>query len=134
MNRQKFTTWSLMTKRQFPKGQLISKGLFGILNSSKKWTKKFDLTTMIPQVDLFSSVFWKNLKTPKRHFDINWPLKEVRNCEYFFCNLPKLLMSVCWFLDAIFALLVLVLLKPWQNKKGQTIDSLHRFWISFFEP
>ena len=30
------------------KGQLISKGLFGILNSSKKRTKKFDLT--IPQV------------------------------------------------------------------------------------
>ena len=53
------------------KGQLISKGLFGILNSSKKRTKKFDLTTMIPQVDLFSFVFWKNLKTPKRHFEIN---------------------------------------------------------------
>ena len=33
------------------KGQLISKG-----------------PTMIPQVDLFSFVFWKNLKTPKRHF------------------------------------------------------------------
>ena len=29
------------------KGELISKELFGILNSSKKWTKKFDLTTMI---------------------------------------------------------------------------------------
>ena len=29
---------------------------------------------MIPQVDLFSFVFWKNLKTPKRHFEINWPL------------------------------------------------------------
>ena len=28
------------------KGQLISKGLLGILNSSKIWTKKFDLTTM----------------------------------------------------------------------------------------
>ena len=28
-----------------PKGQLISKGLFGILNSSKKRTKKIDLTT-----------------------------------------------------------------------------------------
>ena len=52
------------------KGQLISKGLFGILNSSKKRTKKFDLTTMIPQVDLFSFVFWKNLKSPKRHFEI----------------------------------------------------------------
>ena len=42
------------------KGQLISKGLFGILNSSKKQTKTFDFTTMI---DLFKFVFWKNLKT-----------------------------------------------------------------------
>ena len=29
---------------------------------------------MIPQVDLFSFVFWKNLKTPKRHFKNNRPL------------------------------------------------------------
>ena len=57
------------------KGQLISKCLFGLFNRSKKRTKQFDLTTMIPQVDLFSFVFWKNLKTPKRHFEINWPLK-----------------------------------------------------------
>ena len=34
--------------RKGVKGQLISKGLFGILNSPKKRTKKFDLTTMIP--------------------------------------------------------------------------------------
>ena len=39
------------------KGQLISKGLFWILNSSKKWTKKFDLTTMKPQINLFSFIF-----------------------------------------------------------------------------
>ena len=36
----------------YTKGQLISKGLFGILNSSEKQTKRFDLTTMIPQVKL----------------------------------------------------------------------------------
>ena len=54
-----------------PKGQLISKGRFGILNSPKKRTKKFDFTTMIPQVDLFSFVFWEKLKTPKRHLEIN---------------------------------------------------------------
>ena len=53
------------------KGQLISKGLLGILNSPKKQTKKFDFTTIIPQVDLFSFVFWEKLKTPKRHFEIN---------------------------------------------------------------
>ena len=46
----------------------------GILNSSKKRTKKVDLTTLIPQMELFSFVFWKNLKTTKGHFEINWPL------------------------------------------------------------
>ena len=29
---------------------------------------------MKPWVDLFSFVFWRKLKTPKRHFEINWPL------------------------------------------------------------
>ena len=48
------------------KGQLISKGLFGILNSSKERTKNFIITTMIPQVDLFSFVFWKNLRHTER--------------------------------------------------------------------
>ena len=51
------------------KGQLISKGLFGILNP-KNERKKSDLSTMIPQVDLFSFIFWRKLKTPKRHFEI----------------------------------------------------------------
>ena len=32
------------------KGQIISKGLFGSVNSPKKRTKKFDLTTMIPRL------------------------------------------------------------------------------------
>ena len=59
------------TNLTIAKGQLISKGPFGILNSPKKRTKKFDFTTMIPQVDLFSFVFWEKLKTPKRHFEIN---------------------------------------------------------------
>ena len=59
------------------KGQLISKANYGILISSKKRTNKFDFTTMIPQVDLFSFIFWRKLKTPKRHFEINWPLAEI---------------------------------------------------------
>ena len=42
------------------KGQLISKCLFCVFNSSKKRTKKFNLTTIIPQVELFWFVFWKN--------------------------------------------------------------------------
>ena len=39
------------------KGQLISKCLFGFFNSPKKRTKKFDFTTMVPQVELFSNLF-----------------------------------------------------------------------------
>ena len=39
--------------------------------SSKNRTNEFDFTTMIPQVDLFSFIFWKKFKTPKRHFEIN---------------------------------------------------------------
>ena len=36
------------------------------------------------QVDLFSFVFWRKLKTAKRHFEINWPLSSLK---YPFC--PK---------------------------------------------
>ena len=43
-----------------PKGQLISKCLFGIFNFPKKRTKKFDFTTVVPQVELSSFVFWEN--------------------------------------------------------------------------
>ena len=44
----------------FLKGQLFSKCPFGIFNSAKNRTKKFDLTTMVPQVELFQFVFLKN--------------------------------------------------------------------------
>ena len=56
------------------KGQLISKCLFRIFNSPKKRTKKFD-----------SSRFLGVLKTPKRRFEIDWPLKALRllNFEIF---------------------------------------------------
>ena len=71
----------------YTKGQLISKGLFGILTSSKNQAKEVDLTTMIPQVDFFSFIFWKNLKTPKIHFEINWPLRkkqlQIANLSYY---------------------------------------------------
>ena len=43
---------------QFHKGQLISKGLFGILNSSKKTNEKIHLIlSRIPQIDLFLFIF-----------------------------------------------------------------------------
>ena len=48
------------------KGQLISKRFLGSSISFKKRTKLL--------CDMFSFVFWKKLKTPKRHFKINWPL------------------------------------------------------------
>ena len=57
-----------------PKGQTKSKWFFRAKVSSKKWIKEFYFTTMEPQVDLFSFVFWRKLKTPKRLFEINWPL------------------------------------------------------------
>ena len=56
------------------KCQTKSKRVFQADVSSKKWTNEFYFTTMKPQVDLLSFVFWKKLKTPKRHFEINWPL------------------------------------------------------------
>ena len=54
------------------KGQLISKRLYGILNSSKKRTKKFDITTMIHISGRISFVFWKNIfcKFPV----VTWPI------------------------------------------------------------
>ena len=53
------------------KGQIISQANYGILKPSKKTTNKFNFTTMIPQVDLLLFVFWRKLKTLKRHFEIN---------------------------------------------------------------
>ena len=67
--------WHFFLMLVSSKGQLISKCIFGVFNFSKKRTKKFDLTTMIPQGDLFSFKFWKNLQTTKIHFEINWPLE-----------------------------------------------------------
>ena len=57
------TSTNLATLCCEAKGQLISKCLFGIFNSPKKRTKKFNFTTKIPQVDLFSFLFWEKLKT-----------------------------------------------------------------------
>ena len=51
------------------KGQLISKYFFQVIDFLTK--NNFDFTTMIPQVDLFSFVFWRESTTPKNHFEIN---------------------------------------------------------------
>ena len=43
--------------KEITKGQLILKCLFGIFNSPKKRTKN---STLLPQVELFSFIFWEN--------------------------------------------------------------------------
>jgi hypothetical protein len=51
------------------KVQLISKPLFGILNSSKKQTKKFDLTTTyVTSGRLVFVPFLEEFEDTKRHF------------------------------------------------------------------
>ena len=69
------------------KGQLISKCLFGIFNSSKKQTKKFDLSTYYGTSSWIVFVlFWEELETAKRHFEINCllTLKDPGYFEVFF--------------------------------------------------
>ena len=50
---------------QIGKGQLLSKCLGSIFDSPKKRTKKFDFTTKVPQVELFSFIFWENWRHQK---------------------------------------------------------------------
>ena len=49
--------------------------VFSILPKNEK---KINLNNMIPQVVLVSFIFRKNFKTPKRHFEINWPLVSTK--------------------------------------------------------
>ena len=56
------------------KDQKKSKWFFQVDVSSKKQTNEFYFTTLKPQAYLLSFVFWRKLKTPKRHFEIIWPL------------------------------------------------------------
>ena len=55
----------LLCTYHITKGQLILKCLFGIFKSPKKRAKKFDFTTMEPQVDCFCSFFFEELKNLK---------------------------------------------------------------------
>ena len=50
------------------KGQIILKGFLMSLISSKKRTKEFDFTTMIPQVDLFLFGFFEETEDSKKIF------------------------------------------------------------------
>ena len=53
------------------KSQTNSKQFFQVDVSSKKGMNEFYFTTMKYQVNLFSFIFWRKLKTPKRHFESN---------------------------------------------------------------
>ena len=44
---------------------VIRSGCNDFFKPTNERTNEFDFTTMIPQIDLFSFVFWKKSKTPK---------------------------------------------------------------------
>ena len=66
----------------------ISKANCQVMNSSKKQTNEFVFTTM-PCVFVR---FWKKLKTPKRHFEIIWPLN-----VYFWMAFKSLISLLFYF-------------------------------------
>ena len=80
------------------KGQNKSKWFFQVDVSSKKQTIEFYFTTMKPQVDLFSFVCFRKLKTPKRHFKITWPLIMTALVESTFHNISQSFMYVLTFI------------------------------------
>ena len=91
-----------------PKGQLISKWFFGSSISSKKWTNESNFTTMIPQVDLLSFVFWGKSTNQKNHFEIKWPLPQTHgwwNHLGYLRYVPKIFWQFLMFLLPYFGIL-----------------------------
>ena len=63
--------------------------------SSRKFPPKNERTNSLLLLwDLFSFVFWRKLKTSKRHFEINWPLATARGKVEFM--LAFLLEAPCF--------------------------------------
>ena len=81
-------------KLHISKGRKKSKWFFQADVSSKKRTNEFYFTTMKPQVDLFSFIFWRKLKTPKRHFEIDWPLHK-KNVAFTLISFAVLIWDDC---------------------------------------
>ena len=68
-------------ERSYPKGQLISKCIFWYLQFFQKTNKKIRRNYGGTSSRIIFVRFLEELKTKKRHFEINWPLKmnlEVR--------------------------------------------------------
>ena len=73
------------------KGQLITKCLLGIFNSPKKTNEKIQLYYGTSSRIVFVR-FLGELKTPKRHFEINWPLVVSKT---LFSWIPIILENLC---------------------------------------
>jgi len=82
------------------KGQLISKCIFF---QKKEWKN----STYVTSIWIVFVRFWEELKTPKRHFEINWPLKTI------------------W--------ATLKVVKPWILQNKQTIEFMRRVFVHFLE-
>ena len=55
----------------YSKGSLILKWFFWVINFLQKTNKRIQLYNYDTSSRLVFVVFWKKLKTPKRHFEIN---------------------------------------------------------------
>ena len=64
----------MQTNLKIPKGQLISKFIFGIFNFLKKTNEKIRIYYYGTSSRIVFVSFLGESKTPKRLFEINWPL------------------------------------------------------------
>ena len=82
------------------KGQLISKGVLMSSISSKKRTKEFDFTTMIPQIE-FSFVFLEEMEDTKKPFQNYLTFSSTHLSLHIYCTyihmLNRLAIFFCTF-------------------------------------
>ena len=87
--------WVLYFENSAIKGQLISKGLFCVFNSSKKRTKNF-CPSRLGQKFKFSRMFFGRIEDTKKTFgNWKWPLNSTRNFgTIYYCQ--HILAPVTW--------------------------------------
>ena len=66
-----YVTLEFRLEEQTTNMQKVRQGRNDFFKPTKKRTNQFYFSTMKPQVDWFSFVFWRKLQTPKRLFEIN---------------------------------------------------------------